>query len=207
MLFEARLRVNAPAPTSHGSRHTSSGTIRSRFVRAASRVRLAALPVEATALAIGGGPFGGLFSAVPEEQAEATIARAWEHGLRYFDVAPLYGHGRAERIVGRALRGRPRDEYVLSTKVGRLLRPDAAGGPTDFADPGDVGPAFDFSRDGIRRSHEESLERLGLERIDIAYLHDPEQHLEQALTEGCAAVAELRDEGVVGATGVGTTSS
>jgi D-threo-aldose 1-dehydrogenase len=169
-------------------------------------VRLAGLPAGATALGVGGGPLGGLFTAVSEADAEATVARAWEQGLRYFDVAPLYGHGRAERVVGAGLRGKPRGDYVLSTKVGRLLRPEGAGRPTDFADPGELGPVFDFSRDGVQRSHEESLGRLGLDRVDIAYLHDPEQHLEQALTEGFAALAALRDEGVVGAVGVGTNA-
>ena len=172
--------------------------------RAASPARPGALPASATVLAIGGGPLAGLFVRVPQEQAETAVERAWGHGLRTFDVAPLYGHGRAERIVGRVLRAKPRDAYVLSTKVGRLLRPEGSGAPSDFADPGELGPVFDFSADGIRRSHEESLERLGLDRVDVAYLHDPEEHLEQALTEGVAALARMLDEGLVGAIGVGT---
>ncbi len=157
-------------------------------------------------MTLGCGPLGGLFTPVPVDQAKATIERAWELGVRSFDVAPLYGHGRAERILGDVLRHKPRDAYVLSTKVGRLLRPEGAGAPTDFADPGPLGPVWDFTPDGIRRSLEESLERLGLDRVDILFLHDPEQHLEQALSEGVSALAALRDEGVVSAIGVGTTS-
>jgi D-threo-aldose 1-dehydrogenase len=163
-----------------------------------------AFPSLATKLGLGGGPLGGLFAPVSSQTAEAVIERAWGHGIRLFDVAPLYGHGRAERFVGRVLRTKPRDEFVLSTKVGRLLRAEAAGEPSDFAETGGVGPVFDFSAAGVRRSLEESLERLGLDRVDVVYLHDPEEHLDQALREALPALARLRDEGVVGGIGVGT---
>jgi D-threo-aldose 1-dehydrogenase len=155
-------------------------------------------------LGLGGGPLGGLFSPVSLETGYEIVERAWEHGVRLFDVAPLYGHGRAERIAGHVLRTKPRDEFVLSTKVGRLLRRDAAGQPSDFAETEGLGPVFDFSRDGVLRSLEESLERLGLDRVDVVYVHDPEEYLEQALREAQPTLASLRDEGVIGAVGVGT---
>lgn len=164
------------------------------------------LPPRTTLLGLGGGPLGGLFRHVPEADAVAAVERAWERGLRLFDVAPLYGHGRAERLVGRVLRAQDRDAFVLSTKVGRLLRPARApAGASDFADadPG-VTPVFDFSSDGVRRSLEESLERLGLDRIDVAFIHDPEEHLDQAIAEAQPALAQLRDEGLLAAVGVGT---
>src|SRR2546426_7544923 len=146
-------------------------------MRASTPVSAARLPPPATVLGLGGGPLGGLFSPVSAETAHAIVERAWDHGIRLFDVAPLYGHGRAERFVGDVLRTKPRDEFVVSTKVGRLLRPDAAAQPSDFAETEGVGPVFDFIRSGIRRSLEESLDRLGLDRIDVVYLHDPTDHL------------------------------
>ena len=125
-------------------------------------------------------------------------------GIRYFDTAPLYGHGLSERRLGRALRARPRDEYVLSTKVGRVLRP---AGPehaeTIFADAGDLEPHFDFSSDGIMRSFEDSLARLGTDRIDVALVHDPDDHEDDALRHAFPALLRLRDEGVVAAIGCG----
>ncbi|MFL5962258.1 MAG: aldo/keto reductase [Gaiellaceae bacterium] len=160
----------------------------------------------ATRLGVGGGPLGGLFSPVSSETVEAVIERAWEHGVRLFDVAPLYGHGRTERFVGRVLQTKPRDEFVVSTKVGRLLRAEAAGAPSDFAETEGVGPVFDFSAAGVRRSFEESLERLGLDRVDVVYLHDPEEHLDQALREALPELVRLRDEGLVAGIGVGTNS-
>ncbi len=172
--------------------------------RIADRHAGGSFPAAATVLGIGGGPLGGLFRHVPEAQAVATVERAWEAGVRLFDVAPFYGHGRAERLVGRVLREQPRDAFVLSTKVGRLLRPAASAEPTDFVDADALQPVFDYSADGVRRSLEESLERLGLDRIDVALIHDPERHLEQAVGEAQPALARLRDEGVLGAVGVGT---
>jgi D-threo-aldose 1-dehydrogenase len=157
-------------------------------------------------LGLGGGPLGGLFAPVSEETATAVVERAWERGLRLFDVAPFYGHGRSERFMGQVLREKPREEFVLSTKVGRLLRPEAAGGASDFVETGGVGPVFDFTRDGVRRSLEESLERMGLDRVDVALIHDPEDHLDQAIAEAQPALAQLRDQDVVKAIGVGTNS-
>jgi D-threo-aldose 1-dehydrogenase len=122
--------------------------------------------------------------------AAETIDTAWDLGVRTFDVAPFYGAGRAERRAGKALASRPRQEFVLSTKVGRL--PD--GG-------------FDYSSDGIRRQLAASLGRLGLDRVDTVLLHDPDEHESQALRVGIPAVLALRDKGVVGAVGVGMNQS
>ena len=175
------------------------------------RRRLGATALSATALGLGTAPLGGMFEAVDDERAHDVIRRAWELGVRLFDSAPLYGHGESERRSGHVLGEMPRDEYVLATKVGRLLRADAPPDVSQVAPDGsynwhgvpDRNPVFDFSRDGTLRSIEESLERLGLDRIDILHVHDPDDHYEQALTGACVALAELRSEGVIGAVGVG----
>ncbi|WP_136588126.1 MULTISPECIES: aldo/keto reductase [Actinomycetes] len=167
--------------------------------------RLTGLPL--TALGLGGAQFGNLFRETTDEEAAAAVDAAWERGIRYFDTAPHYGLGLSERRMGLALRCRPRKEYVLSTKVGRLLvdNPDGVGGLDNdgFIVPATTKRVWDFSRDGVRRSIDESLTRLGVDRVDIAYLHDPDEHWEQASTTGVEALRELRDEGVVGAIGVG----
>lgn len=158
-------------------------------------------------LGLGGAQLGNMYRPLSDRAAERILATAWEEGLRSFDTAPHYGLGLSERRMGRFLRQFPRDDYVLSTKVGRLLvpNPDHAGEPDDegFAVPADTRRVWDFSRDGVRRSLEGSLQRLGLDRVDVAYLHDPEGHWEQALGEGLPALLELRDEGVVRAVGAG----
>ncbi len=136
---------------------------------------------------------------------------AWQGGIRYFDTAPHYGLGLSERRLGEALRRHPRDAYLLSTKVGRLLRPtpDRAG---DLDDQGFVVPAayervWDPSPHGVRRSLAESLDRLGTERIDIAYLHDPDEYdLVDGVEVGMRALAEAREEGLVRAIGIGSKS-
>jgi D-threo-aldose 1-dehydrogenase len=154
---------------------------------------------------LGTAPLGGLYKAVSDEQAEAVIGRAWALGLRLFDTAPLYGSGLAERRLGAALRSRPREEFAVSTKVGRLLR---AGEPDPiFKGAPALAPVFDFSYEGALRSLEESLERLGLDRVDIALVHDPDDHFADALTGACAALERLRDEGVVHAIGIGMNRS
>jgi D-threo-aldose 1-dehydrogenase len=155
--------------------------------------------IELTRLGLGTAPLGGLYNAVGEDTAHAVVERAWEHGIRYFDTAPYYGSGLAERRLGAALRDRPRDELVVSTKVGRLLRP----GESDFRGAPPLEAYFDFSREGTLRSLEESLARLGLDRVDIVLVHDPDDHYEQARDEALPALARLREEGVVGAIGVG----
>lgn len=168
--------------------------------------------VEVTRFGLGCAPIGGLLEAVADDQAMATIDAAWNAGVRLFDTAPLYGHGTAERRLGRALRNRDRDDYVLATKVGRLLRTGAPPDPSqqhdgrpfyrDLPDP-DVNPVQDYSADGVRRSIEESLERLGLDRIDIAHIHDPDDYYEQVRDETVPALCALRDEGVIRAVGLG----
>lgn len=155
--------------------------------------------IELGPLGLGTAPLGGLYEAVEDETAHAVVERAWELGLRYFDTAPLYGSGLAERRLGAVLRGKPRDELVVSTKVGRLLRP----GSPDWPGAPPLEAYFDFSYDGALHSLEGSLERLGLDRVDIALVHDPDDHYEQALTGAFRALVRLRDEGVVRAIGVG----
>jgi len=157
-------------------------------------------------LVFGGASIGGLYEPVSEETACATLAAAWEAGIRAFDTAPHYGVGLSERRIGDFLAGRPRDEFTVSTKVGRLLVP--AGVPVEDGTDDFYGtPAFsrvrDYSRDGVRRSVEESLARLRLDRIDIALIHDPDDYLPQAADETYPALAELRDQGVIGAIGAG----
>src|SRR5580765_704719 len=129
-------------------------------------------------LGLGTAPLGGLYTPVSPAAALETVDAAWELGVRFFDTAPLYGSGLAEERLGQALAHRPRDEYTLSTKVGRALvpgRPDAhfPGAPA-------LRPVFDWSDEGIRRSLAQSLERLGLDRIDVALVHDPDDHLDEA---------------------------
>jgi len=164
--------------------------------------------VRVTPLALGCASIGNLYHPVTDEAALATVEAAWEAGIRTFDTAPHYGLGLSERRLGAALRGRPRDTYTLSTKVGRLLVPDPAGGAGDdlahgFAVPATHRRVWDFTADGVRRSLAASLERLGVDRIDVALLHDPDDHAEQALREAYPALERLRAEGVVGAIGVG----
>ncbi|MGW7580460.1 aldo/keto reductase [Kitasatospora sp. NPDC054768] len=160
-----------------------------------------------TALAFGAAGIGNLFTPVTEAQAEQAVTAAWESGVRYFDTAPHYGLGLSERRLGDALREFPRDQYTISTKVGRLLEPAPSGDGDDlangFAVPATHRRVWDFSARGVRHSIEDSLNRLGLDRIDIAYLHDPDDHAEQALTEAYPELERLRAEGVLGAIGIG----
>jgi D-threo-aldose 1-dehydrogenase len=168
--------------------------------------RLRATAPELTELSLGCAQLGNLHRAMDALTADATVDAAWASGVRYFDTAPHYGLGLSERRLGAALTTRPRAEYVLSTKVGRLLEPlPAARGQDDdgFAVPATHRRVWDFSRDGIRRSLEESLQRLGLDRVDVVYLHDPDDHFEQVLAAGYPALEELRGEGVVAAIGAG----
>lgn len=144
-------------------------------------------------IGIGTGALGHLYTAVSDEQAEVTLEHAYDAGIRFFDTAPLYGAGLAERRLGRVLRSKQREEFVISTKVGRLVD---AEGPTGSWH-------FDFSYDGIMRSFEASLRRLGLDRVDILHLHDPETHVEEATDSGVRALRQLRDEGTIAAFGVG----
>lgn len=156
-----------------------------------------------TRLGLGTAPLGNLFKEVSDTDAAQTVRFAWDSGLRLFDTAPNYGYGLAERRVGALLRERPRDEFVLATKVGRLLRADAPHDPwRDTDDPlykyeSPVGQVPDYSYDGTMRSVEESLARLGLDRVDILHIHDPDDHAQEALKGAYAALAELRSQGVI----------
>lgn len=140
-------------------------------------------------LGLGTAGLGNVFGEVDDEVAAEVVAAAASAGVRYFDTAPYYGFGLAERRLGRALAGRPVGSFTVSTKVGRTLT--------------DGGCFFDFSADAVRRGIEGSLDRLGLDRVDIAYLHDPDDHEEQAASEAWPELRRLRDEGVVSAIGVG----
>ena len=157
-----------------------------------------------TRIGLGCAPIGNLFTRVSDEDAAATIDAAWDQGIRFFDTAPLYGHGLSERRLGRALARRPRTQFVIATKVGRLLRPAPAGRHTTiFADAPPLDPVFDYSRDGVLVSIDESLERLALDRIDVVHVHDPDDHEAEALAGAFPALIELRDQGVIGAVGCG----
>jgi D-threo-aldose 1-dehydrogenase len=145
-----------------------------------------------------------MFAAVPEPQAVATIDRAWELGIRLFDTAPVYGYGLSEQRAGIALRGRPRDEFVLCTKVGRLIEP---GGPDIqpiwVEPPAGIGPRPHYSYRAVMRSFEESLARMGIDRIDVLHIHDPELDYATSSTEALRALAELRGRGTIGAVSLG----
>jgi D-threo-aldose 1-dehydrogenase len=188
---------------------------------ATERVDLGRTGLRVTRLGFGAAPIGGLYAAVDDGDARRTVERAWQLGIRTFDVAPLYGYGLAERRLGAVLADRPRDDYVLSTKVGRLVRRADAIAPTADVDrqaldgredafyvrTEPVRMVFDYSADGIRRSIDESLARLGLDRIDIALIHDPDRHWTAAIDEAFPALARLREAGVVRAIGVGMNQS
>ncbi len=174
------------------------------------RVPLGRTSLGVTRLGLGTAPLGNLFRPVEDAAAHAVVEHACRAGLGLFDTAPLYGYGLAERRVGHALRRQPRGTVVLATKVGRLLR---AGAPPDdtqfyrgepfYRDAPPVGPVFDFSYDGVMRSLEESLERLGLDRVDILHIHDPDRHYEEALRGAYRALDRLRREGTIAAVGAG----
>ena len=167
--------------------------------------------VRLTPLGLGAAPAGNLYRATTDEEAHATFEAAWDAGIRYFDTAPHYGLGLSERRLGRFVRTRPRGEVVVSTKVGRLLVPSPETAhrtdPDLFEVPATARRVWDFSRDGVLRSLEASLARTGLDRVDIVYLHDPDDHWDQAAHEALPALAELRDQGVVGAVGTGMNQS
>jgi len=166
--------------------------------------------VSVTALSLGTAPLGNLFTAVTDDQATAVVEAAFEAGIGYIDTAPHYGVGLAEERLGRVLATRDRATFTLSTKVGRLLRPLRDGECADAEGFVDTPPRvreWDFSAAGIRSSLEASLDRLGLDRIDVAMLHDPDEHERDVYESGYAALARLRAEGVVGAIGAGMNQS
>ncbi|MCD9880813.1 aldo/keto reductase [Streptomyces guryensis] len=166
--------------------------------------------VEVSELGFGASVIGNLYRVTPAEEAAAAIEAAWAAGIRYFDTAPHYGLGLSERRLGAALRERPRQKYVVSSKVGRLLVPNEKPHGMDtegFVVRDDLRRQWDFSRDGVLRSIEDTLRRTGLDRLDIVYLHDPDEHWPQAADEAMPALAELRDQGVIGAVGAGMNQS
>jgi D-threo-aldose 1-dehydrogenase len=168
---------------------------------------------ELTRLGHGAANIGNLYRAMSDEDAWAVLDAAWAAGVRYFDTAPHYGLGLSERRLGAFLATKPRGEYVVSTKVGRLLRPspetaDRLDDENQFAVPASLCRVWDFSAAGVRASLEESLERLGLDEVDVLYMHDPDEHdLGPDIASGAPALAALRDEGLVKAIGIGSKST
>lgn len=163
-------------------------------------------------LGFGAAGIGNLYRAMDDDVAAATVGAAWDAGIRYFDTAPHYGLGLSERRLGAVLAAKPREEFVISTKVGRILEPVAnLAGAMDvdgFAVRADIARRWDPSEAGIRRSIEDSLERLGLDRIDIAYLHDPDVYdLDAGINQALPALEKLRAEGLIAAIGVGANSA
>ena len=175
--------------------------------------RIGATDIEVTELGFGGAPLGAVGDRIGDEDAAAIVQQARAGGVRYFDTAPLYGHGLSEKRLGRTLRQLPRDEFVLSTKIGRLLVPEAEGERyTGMRDHEPVAIRYDYSFDAARRSLESSLARLGLNRVDILLCHDIDvwTHgdaqpgvFERARQGALPALRQLREEGVVRAIGLG----
>tara|TARA_R110002020_G_scaffold134603_12_gene300738 strand:+ start:1303 stop:2319 length:1017 start_codon:yes stop_codon:yes gene_type:complete len=184
------------------------------MTRTFEKRRIGHTDLEITTLGLGGASLAGIFSAVPAEQARATVSHALDQGLTYLDTAPQYGLGRSEHLVGDVLRSR-RSQAVLSTKVGRLLKPvdPAAQDKGNWVDPLPFDQLYDYSYDGVMRSFEDSLQRLGLNRVDILYVHDigaathgaaaNAVYWQQLAAGGYRALRELRDTGVIGAIGLG----
>jgi len=170
--------------------------------------------LEVTAFSFGAAPIGNIFREIDDDIARAMVDTAWQAGVRFYDTAPMYGHGLSELRLGNALRWRPRDEYVLASKVGRILKPGRRE-TIDFAPWTNAAPFtmhFDYTYDGIMRSFEDSLQRLGLERLDIVYIHDIDRFtrgdaqpevFEEAMDGAWRALSDLKAEGLVKAIGVG----
>ena len=171
--------------------------------------------MEITPLGLGCAQLGGLYDPMAEADALALVDAAWDLGIRYFDTAPYYGFTLSEHRLGAALRARPRDAYVVSTKVGRLMRPDPGVRPGEcgWAAPLPFRPHYDYTYDAVMRSYEDSLQRLGMDRVDILYVHDigrvthgaRHAHYWSQLTEGggLRALQRLRDEGAIKGFGLG----
>ena len=177
--------------------------------------RLGKSTTKVTRLGLGTAPLGNLYAPVAEDEALAAVHAAYALQIRYFDTAPLYGHGMSEHRCGEVLRRYPRDTFVLSSKVGRLLRPGRDPGDAfdGYADALPFRTVFDYGYDGAMRSFEDSLQRLGMDRIDILLVHDidvrthgvdgQKLRLEEAVDGAFRALRRLRGEGVVGAIGLG----
>ncbi|WP_250515877.1 aldo/keto reductase [Caballeronia sp. INDeC2] len=190
---------------------TSETRARRRFVSRSGR------ELDFTSLGLGSAPLGNLYRAIPDDEARATVNEAWHQGVRYYDTAPLYGYGLAEVRVGSFLRTHARDDFLLSTKVGRVLQrcaPEERDGIGKFFDVPSRRVIYDYSYDGVMRSFEMSFERLGFDRIDIVFGHDIDvfthgskeasaQRTREFLDGGVRALADLRSQGVIGAIGIG----
>jgi D-threo-aldose 1-dehydrogenase len=186
------------------------------------RRRVGKTRLEVTTLGLGGAPMGGFRATIADAEAVALTDTAYELGVRYFDTSPYYGYGRSELRMGAALRDKPRESYVLSTKIGRILHAMKPGEkpPAEFRDNGLPGfaPVFDYTYDGVMRSLEHSHLRLGISKIDIALVHDVDfwttkdravldQRFKTVMDSGYRALDELRRAGVIGAIGVGINES
>jgi len=169
------------------------------------KVQIGKTSLQVTRLGLGGAPLGGLFKDVQGEAAVATIRRALELGINFFDTAPLYGHGKSEKWMGQGLAGVPSDSRVLATKVGRVLEPVEPGTleKDEFDNPAPFKPVFDYSYEGTMRSFNESLKRLQVDRIDILHIHDPDDHYNEAIKGAYPALDQLRREGKIKAVGAG----
>ncbi|MEV5963927.1 aldo/keto reductase [Kribbella sp. NPDC051952] len=156
-------------------------------------------------IGLGGAPLGSMLGEVSDADAVATVNAAWDEGWRFFDTAPHYGLGLAEERLAPGLAGKPRADYVLSSKVGRIIY------EADTAAPDDEGflvttrrrRRWDFSRDGVLQSIEDSLRRIGTDRLDVVFVHDPDDHFDEAVATAFPTLIELRDQGVIGAIGSG----
>jgi D-threo-aldose 1-dehydrogenase len=169
------------------------------------KVKVGKTDLFVTRMGMGGAVLGGLYHEVPDDAAAESVEAAWARGINLFDTAPLYGHGRSEERMGGVLGTRPRDTFVLSTKVGRVLLP-ADGRAVEsvfFQKPAPFEPVFDFTYDGVMRSVEESLKRLRLDRVDILLIHDPDDHYQEALRGAYPTLHKLRSQGTVKAIGAG----
>lgn len=178
------------------------------------KVKFGRVDLEVTPFGFGTAPIGNIFREIDEETSDAMIQHAWNSGVRYFDTAPMYGHGLAELRTGHSLRWKGRDDFILSSKVGRILKP-AAKADIDFApwtNAGRFNMHFDYSYDGTMRSFEDSLQRLNLERMDICFIHDidvftrgnEQPEVFKHAMDGCwKALSKLKDEGLLKAIGVG----
>jgi D-threo-aldose 1-dehydrogenase len=202
-------RARPPARPPSDSDRPAGGTARSEE-HALRRRKITNTAVELTELGFGASVIGNLYQVTPVHEASAAVDAAWDANIRYFDTAPHYGLGLSERRLGAALRNRPREEYVVSSKVGRLLVPNERPRGLDtegFVVRDDLRRRWDFSRDGVLRSIEDTLRRTGLDRLDVVYLHDPDDHWRQAAEQAMPTLAELRDQGVIGAIGAGMNQS
>jgi D-threo-aldose 1-dehydrogenase len=171
--------------------------------RHSQKVSLKRIPLEITRLGLGTAPLGGMFTSVPEKDSDELISTAFDLGINFFDTAPLYGYGRAEIRLGRALRAAKKD-FVISTKVGRVLNETDNSDREFFKDADPTRESvYDWSADGVKRSINESLERLGLDHIDIVLLHDCEDYLEQTLREAYPVLDSYRSQGMIKAVGMG----